>query len=366
VIEAYGFEPGPRERDHDIGHYMREHIEQKNASTKGTLAYETTKRLMNALIGKLGQRTASSLLLPMERYGRQNGVPGLGTALAKTRAFRGALMGRATVGKLWMPEHGALIVGRARAVMATITAKGSYVLSTDAVIGPPDVDYNVAAGVRQLQAVGSALKLEYEGDALFLARSRLYAILQDVNRIRPDATVLARDERWAVVRVARHGTTESKQQFAETVLNCLAERKDVAKLQTKTRLLSAEASVREGLEINESVSIEGKTYWGWDGKRALIDRDINPFTSSTMTRPYSSLARLEAAEAEREVRSGTRRRKTQSLSAETAQTIVDLLVQKGKSMREIATATGVSKTTVGRLKQRMDAAAERRNVRRGS
>ncbi|MBX3203599.1 MAG: hypothetical protein KF764_00960 [Labilithrix sp.] len=351
VVKASGFVPTRLEHDHDFGKYMRHFIDRKNASTKDTLEYETNKLLMNALIGKLGERIFESHLLELERFGRNVGVQGLGAAFAGSSRLRQSLRSAPRVGKLWLPEHAALITGKARALMATITARGAHVISTDAVIGHRDTDY-MSTGLRELQGAGSDLIVKHEGDALFIARGRLYAILQRSDQIRPGATVLAQDEYWVVVRVARHGTTESKQEFAKTVLRCLAARRDVAESHAKTRLLSAEAAVREGLEINESITVEGQTYWTWDGKRALVDRDVNPFSSWTRTTPYSSLSKLEAAEHERGVRRGRRRRKVHPLTQDQYDDAIRLLL-KGGSVREIAEKTGISKSTAGRIRGRV-------------
>jgi hypothetical protein len=77
-------------------------------------------------------------------------------------------------------------------------------------------------GLVALATVGSALDAKVEGDAVFIARSRLYAVLQRSNKVRSGARILARDDHWSVVRVARHGTPETETQFAETVLGCIA------------------------------------------------------------------------------------------------------------------------------------------------
>ncbi|QSQ23158.1 hypothetical protein JY651_50145 [Pyxidicoccus parkwayensis] len=39
LVEAYGFKPGPRERDNDVGRYMRYFLQQKGAARRGSLEY---------------------------------------------------------------------------------------------------------------------------------------------------------------------------------------------------------------------------------------------------------------------------------------------------------------------------------------
>lgn len=161
VIAARGFAPGERERDHDLGRFMKYHIELKSAAIKGTLEYEVHKLMMNAVIGKLGERVRGSYLLEVERHARLEGKPGLGALM--TKIGRASLAKPVRAGRAWMPEHAALIVGNARSIMATITAKGAYLISTDAVVGRADIDYDDSSGVRALRRVGSELRFECEG-----------------------------------------------------------------------------------------------------------------------------------------------------------------------------------------------------------
>jgi hypothetical protein len=352
VIDGWGFEPGTPERDHDLGRYVRRFMADKAAAVKGSLSYETAKLLMNALIGKLAQHGGSSRLLDLERHARQAGASGFVSAVARDGRLRDALKGPSRVGGLWTPEWASLILGRSRAIMADPVAKGAMLVSTDAVLVRPDLDLEGSA-LAALRSVGSGLEQKVEGDAMFVARSRLYAILQRADQVRPGTTVYAQDEQWSVVRVARHGTAETEEQFAETVLACIAAGKNVAAPRTRTRLLGAEAAVREDLHVNEEVKKIGTTTFQWDNKRRLLDRDTNPFTSYALTAPYLSLAKLEAAEHQREIRAGTAR--VRRHHAGELQDVVLHRLRMGEGIREIARTTGVPKSTVGDLKKRVAA-----------
>ena len=352
VINAWGFEPGPNERDHDLGKYVRHFLAEKAAASKGTLAYETAKLLLNALIGKFGERRQSTTLLEFERAARDAGSPGLGGIIARSSTLRSALSGAPGVGRLWVPEWACLIVGRARAIMASIVAKGALLVSTDAVLVPPDLDLD-STGLRALRSVGSDLETKVEGDAAFISRSRMYAVLQHTDRVRGDAPVLARDQHWAVVRVARHASVETKEQFAETVLACLAAEQDIAPVRQKIRLASAETAVREDRGINEEVIREGRTRFGWDSKRRLADRDVNPFRSFTTTTPYLTLGKIEGAEHQRDVRDGKARTRRRAPSKQALADVVALLAT-GRGVRETSRATGVSKSTVSDMKRMLE------------
>lgn len=344
VVEAWGFEPSVVEREHDLANYIREFLAKKAVAKAGTLEYETSKLLLNALIGKLAERRGVSHVLDVERAARKAGAPGLGRILARSGALRGVLKGNVGVGSLWVPEWATLIVGRARAIMASIVAKGALVVSTDAVLVARTLGVE-SEGLAALHAVGSDIAEKYEGDALFVARSRMYAILQRADHVRAPR-VLARDARWAVIRVARHGTTESKEQFAETVLACLAAGRDAAPVRQKLRLASAETAVREGREINEEIIEERKTKFGWDSKRRLLNRDVNLFRSFTDTRPYFTLGKIEGAEHQRSVRTGPAR--VVRRGRHDVEAVLELL-RAGRGVREVARKTGVPRSTVSDL-----------------
>lgn len=347
VLDGWGFTVGDRERDHDVARYMRAFLELKGSATKGTLEYETAKLLVNALVGKFAERRQQSATLDMDRALRATGGTGLSAALAGSPALRESLKGPVNGGRLWAPEWASLILGRARALMASIVARGALLVSTDSVIVPAGLSL-VSDGLRDLRSIGSAMKLENEGDAVFIARSRLYAILRRADRIPSGARVLAADDTWAVVRVARHGTPETEKEFAETVLQCLREGKDVAPLRKKTRLLSAEAAVREGGEINQEVSREGKTYFRWDGKRRLVEPKVNPFLHQTPTTAYQSLAKLEGAEHQRLVKAGVARKRRVRRTSGVLERAAALLEQ-GIGIREVSRRTGMPRSTVSDL-----------------
>jgi hypothetical protein len=352
VIDAFGFEPGDAERNHDLARYLLEFIARKNRATKGTLEYDTSKLLLNALIGKLAEQTDRNLLLDFEREARQHGFSGLGAVVSSSGVLRGAVHLDAGVGGLWAPEWATLILGMARAIVGGIVAASSpYLVSTDAVIVPANTRI-ACPELALLESLGSGLTVEKRADALFVGRSRQYALLVHPENLHRDTRVLAQDDVWAVVKAARHGSIESDEEFAQTILSSLRAREDAAPTRTRLRLLGAEAAVRESQPINAEVTKEGRTHFRWDGKRRLLDRDANPFTSWTDTAPYTSTARLSSADVAHNSVLTTRRRTLRKRARWKLKKAVHLLRQ-GKGVRETARSTGIPKSTVFDLRQRL-------------
>lgn len=351
VVEAYGFKPGPRERDHDVSRYMRHFLEKKAAAKRGTLEYATAKLFANALLGKLAEKMHGSGLLDIEREAQLHGFrPGLGAAIHGSPLLRASLKGPPDVGSAFAPEWATLVLGRARALMADITARGALLVSTDAIICPEELDLR-CEGLDALESVGSGMRLEHRADAVFIARARLYALLLRVEDVGPGETVLGRDDTWAVVRVARQGTSESEADFAQTLLACLREGRDVAPTRIRKRRLTVEAAVREGKPIHSLVQEEVRTGFSWDNKRRLLDRDSKPFTQSTDTAPYRSLSRLEAGERQRQIREGGARPRKSRVPAHKMEKALALL-SGGRSVREVARELKLARSTVGDIKKR--------------
>jgi hypothetical protein len=229
VLDSQVFEPGPRERQHDLARYMRELLADKAAAAKGSIPYETSKLLANALIGKLAERFGGSSLLDFERAAQLQGFSaGLGAAVAGSSALHQALQRTTDAGSLFAPEWASLIIGRGRAIMGDICAAGRAVLvSTDAVLVAPDADI-ICPGFAELRAAGSDMRLEHAADGAFIVRNRCYALLRRPQNVAERQPVIAADGTWAVIRTARHGSSETPEEFAETILACLAARADAA------------------------------------------------------------------------------------------------------------------------------------------
>ena len=354
---AHGFEPGHREREHDVGRYMREFLERKQAAKKGSLEYTQAKLLLNALIGKFAEQSKGTNILAFERAARQSGFSGVAGVVARSPLLRDVLARKPDVGALWAPEWAALVLGRSRALMADIVAQGALLVSTDSVIVPPERSVE-CTGLEALRSVGSDLPIQCSGDAVLIARARFYAILKRVeNVVEDDDHVVDRDQTWAVIKIARGGSSEPPESFARTVLACLQAGGDVARPVARRRLLTAEEAVRKGRDdINAEVEERVRTAFRWDGKRRLLDRDVNVFKACTETMAYDTLKRLEAAE---HLAKGARRpKRRQRRWARSVLVRAFTLLKAGESLRAVARVTGIKKSTLCDLRRKLLKAAQ--------
>ena len=352
ILEAYGFVPGRRERAHDVGKYLEALFVEKSAAEPDSLQYRLAKDMMNSFIGKLAQHERGGGLLALETESRRAGLPpGVGAAMRHSRALREA-MRAPKPGPLYAPEWACLILGRARAIMAELLQQGAVLISTDALVCAEDADFSGPA-LTALQSVGSDFPIKHEADAIFTSRARVYGLLQQVESIRHGERVLAQDDTWAVVRVARHASIETKPEFAETILMCLQSGSaEAAPVRRRKRLMSAEEAVRVGKRINDEVEEEGRTLFRWDHKRRLKDRDVNPFVAWSDTQPYASGQRKLGADRQRKVRAGQARRRNRPISSGKRQKVEKLLAE-GVGVRRVSTLTGVPKSTVADMKRRL-------------
>jgi hypothetical protein len=126
----------------------------------------------------------------------------------------------------------------------------------------------------------------------------------------------------------------------------------------KERLLGARQAILEERAINDTRVELRQTHLRWDGKRALRDRDVNPFSSFTNTDPYLSIGKLDAAEHQRRVRARDARRKRDAHAPATMDRVL-AMIEEGATAREIEAATRVPKSTVQDLMKRLRAHAGR-------
>lgn len=351
VIDGWGFRPNQAEREHDVGRYMRAFLTQKKASAKNSVEYVISKLFLNALVGKLVERWKTTTLLDLEYQAQAHGLaPGIGVAVTSSPTLRRSLKSASDAGSLFAPEWASLILGRARSVMADIAANGALYLSTDAVLVPKTADVR-CDGLDELERVGGGLRADYECDAAIILRSRFYALLKRPASLKPTDKVWAQDESWAVVKVARHGSKETKAEFAESILASIGAGRDMAPVRRRHRRLTAEASARKGVPINTLVVEEHRTKFNWDFKRRLVDRDINPFTAWTPADPYTTISAMQGAERQHRVRAGEGRRQRRHQPEQLAHAR-DLLRQ-GVSVRDVARETKIPRSTVADLRQRL-------------
>jgi hypothetical protein len=253
-----------------------------------------------------------------------------------------------------MPEQATLILGKARALMAEIVAKGAYLVSTDSVIIDRSITMECKA-IDELRSVESDLTVELEADALFAARTRMYFLFQRADHIRLPPSLLepfAVDDRWAVVKVARHGLPVDKKTLAEAVLASLRAGKLFEEPLPRRQLLSAVSAVRMGLELNAEVCSERIPIMNWDEKRIRDNPRINPWRTWTGSRPATSAGRLTAAQEHGVIVNASRRRKRRKEARAKRKAVFEMLGSNA-SVRAISKATGVPRSTVQDLKRKL-------------
>jgi hypothetical protein len=357
IISAFGFVPGERELDHELGHYLAALVQAKDKAPRGSLERQFYKDLLNQPLGKLGQKSMDLDFLAVERHAQAWGHEGLAASLAQDASMRSTLRGVASVGSLWSPEQLGLILGKARALIGEILiVSRAYSVSTDSVI--IDAGASIACpAYEELLAVGSDMPVEVAADALFIGRARQYALLTRADRATGDLAPVARNETFAVVKIARHGSRESQAQFGETVLRCIAAGENVAPVRQVTSFIKPQAAAMTGRAIGEAEIKERKTQFNWDKKRVLVDRDCNPFRSFTLTRPYQSRNRREGGERAARVRSGASRRSPRTLTDSKRAAVLALLAE-GLPLREVARRVDLAPSTVASVRDQAKASKE--------
>jgi hypothetical protein len=266
-IEGYGFKPTESERNHPVAEFMRFFLKLKESEPEGSLKREMWKLIMNSLIGKFHQTSPeydeNYMLSFMQKTGLESlSDPGLRKYLYKSPV----------VGPCWSPEWATLILGKARALMAELIAKGSLFCSTDSGLFPKGTNLECEA-LEQLRSVGSDFRKEYECDSALLGRSRLYALFKN----------------GEIIKSARHGTIASEHVFAEIVKDNLKAGKDLELKAQKTHLATAKDMIKKGKKLGESEIWERLIKWGWDGKRELAQPNVDIWKEWSETEPLKEI-----------------------------------------------------------------------------
>ena len=194
-----------------------------------------------------------------------------------------------------------------------------------------------------------------EADAVVIFRTRLYVLLQRAGniRMREGKTPLAKDNQWAVVKLAGHGVPVDREACAEAILESLAAKSLVTTPRPKTRLLSAESAVREGKELNEEVMVARPPKFSLETKRSIVNRDVNPWCQSSETEPYETIGRLNGVARQRVTKAYRSQREARNDALKARTEAFALLGQRCYSLGEIAKKTGIPKSTLAGLKKRL-------------
>jgi len=253
-----------------------------------------------------------------------------------------------------MIEQAALILGKARELMAGFVAKGAALVSTDSVIIDRAISMECDS-LSELARVESDLTVAIEADAVLIFRTRLYFLLQRVDNIRLPkdlAKPYAVDDKWAVVKVARHGLPVDKYALAELVLASIKAKKLIVHPLPRLQLLSAVSAVRLGLGVNAEVRSSRLPILRWDNKRVLDNPNVNPWVDCSSSHPVVSEARLTAAERHRLVVNANRRRARREHARSKRDEVLKSIAM-GMPVREIACTLEIPRSTVSDLKRKL-------------
>jgi hypothetical protein len=324
-IEGYGFKPSDKEFNHDLKAFMKEMLELKAQSPKGSLEHETYKLIANALIGKLAQRRCEDHLDYAQELYAMYGVP-----LGKFR-----FKGREKVGSTWAPEWASLILGKARALMSQFINKGALMTVTDSVLLPSNVSLECEA-LKELRSVGSNLEAEpYEVESALIVRSKLYALM---------------DANGEIVKEAHHAVHLSSEQCKEIFKKALELGYDPDMEGKKEHIAKLKEAIFKGKPLGSSELKPSRIYFRWDYKRILIQEPINMFREYSDTKPIDDVVKFEgeAFAVMKHQRAKLKRGRPREYPLELAEQ-VNALKTQGKSYRQIAKALSISLGKVQRI-----------------
>jgi len=324
-IYGFGFKPSENEFNHVLALFMKDMLNLKNESPKGSLQYENYKLVMNALIGKLAQRNAEENLDYAQELFVAHGVP-----LEKWK--RGKRMEK--VGSLWAPEWASLILGKGRALMSQFINNGALITVTDSVLLPCNANLECDA-LKELRSVGSDLIVEpYKVESALIVRSKLYALF---------------DAKGEIVKEAHHAVhlteAQCKEIFKKALeLGCAPDMEG-----NRDHIIRLREALQKGKPLGYSEMKPSKIYFRWDCKRMLDNPAINLFREHSDTKPIENVAELESEYFTLMKRQRAKfRGRPRQYSADLIEQVLKLK-REGKSYREIARALKISLGKVQRI-----------------
>jgi len=176
--------------DDSLARYMDFFVSEKDRSEKegDKVGRELSKLMMNALIGKISQNRGDVDIEDMKKFADEEGIP-LEVALDPTFIHPMKPKSAPRIGGHIMPEWSALILGKARAVMAELMHEietsapegvvSNLITSTDSLLVPDELNEAVDVAMRR---VGVILTSKNEGKTtarVRVVRSRVYAAEAD-------------------------------------------------------------------------------------------------------------------------------------------------------------------------------------------
>jgi len=279
TVKGWVFEPSQYEENHPLKNYILKCMELKNNSVKGSLQYQTSKLLMNSIIGKFMQRN------PV--YSIEDTLDLLKTLDFDFKAVQNYLSKQKThqslkrpqlVSPNWSPEWGSLILGRARAIIGDfMNVSIALTGHTDSVVIKKGSSLNCKS-LSLLKTLGSDIEhqKEYDGTSFWICRSSVYSpMLNDV-----------------AVKPTHHGYPVNKDRdFGKIIEHNLTHEEKINEC-SKIHIVTPKEFLRYGKPLG---SHEIKTYkisWKWDDKRVLLEPLQELWSKCSETRPWKNIPEL--------------------------------------------------------------------------
>jgi len=354
-LSGFGFKPSPNEIDHDLKPFMQEMLAKKERAKRGSLDYQLEKLKMVSIIGKFAQRTPHYDISRIQEpvLDGELSLEAIRKYWSK-REFRARYEYPSLTGSAWSPEWACLILGRARALMASLITEGCLLVSTDGGLWMRDADLR-GDTLRALEDAGSGLRLEGYVDEACVIRNRVYG------------TWLQGEP----IHLARHAIhlkksrNPNQDEWNLILREQIQEGKALRYSYTRKRLTTIKDFVLKDLPLGSEEIKDLIIRYEWDFKRKLQNPSVNPWREWTASKPYTTIEealrdskKAELSEEERKAiknlpiqelykkaEKGAKRGRKPKITEPVLEEIRKLRAQR-KSAREIAEICGVDHKTV--------------------
>jgi hypothetical protein len=283
-FKGYGFYPEENEIEHDLKPFLAGMLKRKSeleaSGKRGNTDYNIEKAKMVGIIGRFAYRRPSHTAEDITRLLHESGLRSEEfRRYGKKKAIR-ALYTKSEVGGSWHVEWASLIVGRARAMTASVIPQGEkcFLISTDGGMWLGDPKFNQTKLHKEISKFHSGIRLEGKLDELWVARNRLYVAWNKGEVLH-----------LAMMGIAVPGRGEEKKvNFQKMITESLEAGKEIYNEAETWRLTGLNDYIHDGVPLNSVQRKTRKISWRPDGKRKL-EKDINAFKEHAYTRPYETV-----------------------------------------------------------------------------
>jgi len=278
-LSGYGFKPSPNEIDHDLKPFLKEMLAKKERAKKGSIDYALEKLKMVSTIGKFAQRTPHYDITRIQEpiLKGELSLEAIREHWSK-REFRARYEYPSLTGSAWSPEWACLILGKARALMTSLIAKGCILVSTDGGLWMGEADLR-GETLRALEEAGSGMRLEGYVDEALILRNRVYgAWLQG-----------------EPIHLARHAIhlKKSRDPSQDEWNLILREQIQGGKVlhhsYTRKRLTTIKDFMLKDMPLGSEEKKDLIINYSWDFKRKLQNPNVNPWREWTTSKPYATV-----------------------------------------------------------------------------